>query len=130
MAQMRRGKITFEGIISALLGGFGSTVGMNQLDARVSVFQKNKVMSPIANGVAALSVIYFGGERAKPFGYGMLGASGADAGNEIVNGLSRIEIENEGMDGALEDLEQEVEDLQDENQALKTEIELEEEIED
>lgn len=117
--KLGKGVIKFGNVISSVGGGFGSTFLMNQLDSNVPVFTKNKNLAPLVNGAAALLIVFFGGKAIEPLGYGMLGASGGDFSNDLLNGLSRIEIENETLQGEKEELQEEIDILEDEKDNLE-----------
>ena len=109
----RKGKTTFAEILMASGAGFGSSIVMGQLDKRVPVFTRNKNLSPLLIGAAALTGLYFLGDDVKPAAFGMLGASGSDMGNDVMNGLSRLSHTDEMLQGDIEDLEEALEEAQD-----------------
>jgi len=121
-----KGKLVFSSVLGSVGGGFASSILMTQLDKRVPLFTKNKNLAPLANGAAALAVLFFGTEKLHPIAYGMLGATGGDFSNDLVNGLSRIEVSNDAIDGAIDDLEDEIEDLQDLQDEVEEELQDEE----
>lgn len=107
-----KGLVKFGQILASVGGGFGSTFLMNRLDSNIPVFTKNKNLAPLVNGALALGIVFFGGKNVAPLGYGMLGASGGDFSNDLLNGLSRIEIQNDELQGEVEDLEEEIDNLE------------------
>ncbi len=92
------------GILLANGGGFASTFGMNQLDTRIEVFRNNPALAPLLNDALAIGMLFLY-EPSSPFAYGMMGASGGDFAGELVNGLSRIEVDSSSVQAELDDME-------------------------
>ena len=94
------------GVLLATGGGFGVTFGMNQLDTRIDTFKKNPVLSPLVGEAVAITTLFTTPEGWHPLAYGMMGAVGSDFANDLVNGLSRIEIDNSMNQDDMDDMEE------------------------
>jgi len=94
------------GVLLATAGGFGATFGMNQLDTRVKPFRDNPILSPLTNAGVATAVLFTSPIGWHPLAYGMLGASGGDFANDLVNGLSRIQVDSSMNQDDMDEMEE------------------------
>jgi len=114
------------GVVLSASGGFISTFGMNQLDLNVKAFEKNPALSPLLNAFVGGVLVFVTPPSIQPLGFGMIGASGGDGANALVNGLSRIEVEDtmDGEEESVGDLEEQNEAIQDAADELIDEAEI------
>jgi len=94
------------GVLLATGGGFGATFGMNQLDTRVDAYKKNPMLAPLTNEVIAIGILFTSPKGWSPLAYGMMGASGGDLANDLVNGLSRIEVDSSNNSNDMDAMEE------------------------
>jgi len=107
------------GIGLAASGGFISTFGMTQAELKVPAFEKNPALAPLLNAFVGGLLVFVTPKTVQPLGYGMLGASGGDGANMLVNGLSRVEVETDVLEGTMKDNEELIEELSAENEAIQ-----------
>tara|TARA_Y100000114_G_scaffold101802_1_gene94967 strand:+ start:310 stop:738 length:429 start_codon:yes stop_codon:yes gene_type:complete len=82
-------------VVGALAGGVVAGIAVDQLEDKVDFFKDGtgeKVL-PFVPAIVGAAIIYFMDDKYKPVGYGMLGASGLDVGEDLaekMEGFSRI----------------------------------------
>jgi hypothetical protein len=82
-------------VVGALAGGVIAGVAVDQLEDKVGYFKEGtgEQMLPYVPALIGAAIIYFADDKYKPVGYGMLGATGTDIGEDIgeqMEGFSRI----------------------------------------
>ncbi len=82
-------------VVGALAGGVVAGIAVDQLEDKVDFFKDGtgeKVL-PFVPAIVGAAIIYFMDDKYQPVGYGMLGASGLDVGEDLaekMEGFSRI----------------------------------------
>ncbi len=97
---MPRGKYTKQFDITAVLGAVGGGVAggilVDQLEDKVNMFKSGngKKALPFVPALLGSLIIYAMDDKYKPLGYGMLGATGLDIGDDLADkmfqGFSRV----------------------------------------
>jgi hypothetical protein len=83
-------------VVQALGGGIAGGILVDQLEDKVKMFQSGtgKKALPFVPAILGSLIIYSADDKYKPLGYGMLGATGLDVGDDIADkvfqGFSRL----------------------------------------
>lgn len=107
------------GLGLSFVGGGLSSIAMTQADLRIKQFEDMPALSPLANGLIGGILIFVLPPAVKPLGYGMTAMSGGSTADMALNGLSRIEIQGDEIQGRIEDAEEIVDSLTEENEAIQ-----------
>jgi len=107
------------GLGLSVVGGGISSFAMTQADLKIKKFQEVPLLSPTANLLASSIYVFLVPAAAKPFGYGMAGVSGGSGADMAMNGLSRIEIQGDEIQGDVDNGEEQVDNLSRINEAIQ-----------
>jgi hypothetical protein len=82
-------------VIGALAGGAIAGVAVDQLEDKVDFFKDGtgEQVLPFVPALVGAAIIYMADDKFKPLGYGMLGASGMNVGEDLgekMEGFSRL----------------------------------------
>jgi len=115
--------------LSIVGGGLGS-VAMTQADLRIPKFQEMPILSPLGAFLIGSIVVFVTPKAVKPLGYGIVGVSGGSGADMAMNGLTRIEIQGDEIQGRIDNSEEEIERLSRINEAIQNAAEDAEYMED
>lgn len=107
------------GIALSVSGGAIGSFGMTQANLNVKKFEEMPALAPTGVALIGGLVVFLSPPAVKPLGHGMLGATGSSGVDMVINGLSRIEIQGDEIQGRIETGEDEVDRLTRENAAIQ-----------
>jgi len=88
-------------VVGALAGGAVAGIAVDQLEDKVEFFKEGtgEQLLPYVPALLGAAIIYFADDKYKSVGYGMLGATGTDIGEDIgekMEGFSRLNFIEQG----------------------------------
>ena len=107
------------GLGLSFVGGGLSSWGMTQANLKIKRFEEMPSLAPLSSGFVGAVLVFLLPIAAKPLGHGMTGVSGGSVSDMALNGLSRIEIQGDEIQGHIEDAEDEIENLSKVNEAIQ-----------